>query len=198
MLIFFKYLFRLPEYYLKKKNSSLIILCIIWCHSLLVTSCPLFGWNRYIQEAFGTSCTIDWLSMLPSSQAYNILIIVTCYCVHICILIFCYFNIIRTFDISANEISALRQADIVDEQTLNLELILKYHKIMTHRKVTMVSTIFRKTQAVDTSRCSMILFVRRGNQNPYTVSKRNRQHNDQKKKYKRTNNDHLHIKLKIE
>jgi hypothetical protein len=76
--------------------------------------------------------------MLPSSQAYNILIIVTCYCVHICILIFCYFNIIRTFDISANEISALRQADIVDEQTLNLELILKYHKIMTHRKVTIL------------------------------------------------------------
>ena len=32
------------------------------------------------------------------------------------------------------------------------------------------------------------------------ISKKNRQHNDQKKKYKRTNNDlqHIHIKLKIE
>ena len=31
------------------------------------------------------------------------------------------------------------------------------------------------------------------------TSKKNRQHNDQKKKYKRTNNDlqHIHIKLKI-
>ena len=32
------------------------------------------------------------------------------------------------------------------------------------------------------------------------ISKKNRQHNDQKKKYKRTNNDRqsIHIKLKIE
>jgi hypothetical protein len=32
------------------------------------------------------------------------------------------------------------------------------------------------------------------------ISKRNRQHNDQKKKYKRTNNDlqNIHINLKIE
>jgi hypothetical protein len=32
------------------------------------------------------------------------------------------------------------------------------------------------------------------------ISKKNRQHNDQKKKYKRTNNDlpSIHIKLKIE
>ena len=46
-----------------------------------------------------------------------------------------------------------------------------------------------------------------GNQNPYTkwairirISKKNRQHNGQKKKYKRTNNDlqNTHIKLKIE
>jgi hypothetical protein len=59
----------------------------------------------------------------------------------------------------------------------------------------------------------------RGNQNPYIeekqtaqwpqdikgvirirISKKNRQHNGQKKKYKRTNNDlqNIHIKLKIE
>jgi hypothetical protein len=33
-----------------------------------------------------------------------------------------------------------------------------------------------------------------------TISKKNRQHNGQKKKYKRTNNDleNIHIKLKIE
>jgi hypothetical protein len=39
----------------------------------------------------------------------------------------------------------------------------------------------------------------RGNQNPY-ISKKNRQHNGQKKKYKKTNNDlqNIHIKLKIE
>jgi hypothetical protein len=32
------------------------------------------------------------------------------------------------------------------------------------------------------------------------ISKKNRQHNDQKKKYKRTNNDlqNIHIKLKVE
>ena len=37
----------------------------------------------------------------------------------------------------------------------------------------------------------------RGNQN--RISKKNRQHNGQKKKYKRTNNDlqNIHIKLKI-
>jgi hypothetical protein len=48
-----------------------------------------------------------------------------------------------------------------------------------------------------------------GNQNPYIekiwvirihISKKNRQRNEQKKKYKRTNNDlqNIHIKLKIE
>ena len=37
-----------------------------------------------------------------------------------------------------------------------------------------------------------------GNQNPF-ISKKNRQQNGQKKKYKRTNNDlqNIHIKLKI-
>jgi hypothetical protein len=36
--------------------------------------------------------------------------------------------------------------------------------------------------------------------NTFTVSKKYRQHNGQKKKYKRTNNDlqNIHIKLKIE
>ena len=39
--------------------------------------------------------------------------------------------------------------------------------------------------------------TKRGNQNPYIV--KNRQHSDQKKKYKRTNNDlqNIHVKLKI-
>ena len=40
--------------------------------------------------------------------------------------------------------------------------------------------------------------TKRGNEN--RISKKNRQHNGQKKKYKRTNNDlqNIHIKLKIE
>ena len=41
-----------------------------------------------------------------------------------------------------------------------------------------------------------ILTNRRGNQNPY-ISKKNRQHNGQKKKYKGTNNDLQNIRMKL-
>lgn len=128
-----------PEYYLKRKNASLYILGTVWGHTLLFTGLPLVGWSRYQQEAFGTSCTIAWDDNRPAELAYNIVIIIACYCVHVVIFIFCYYKIINEFSSAKRCLARLREEVITDRETLRLELMLKYHKVMTYRKVTVVS-----------------------------------------------------------
>ncbi|XP_076095442.1 rhodopsin, G0-coupled-like [Mytilus galloprovincialis] len=127
------------EYYLKRKNASLYILGTVWGHTLLFTGLPLVGWSRYQQEAFGTSCTIAWDDNRPAELAYNIVIIIACYCVHVVIFIFCYYKIINEFSSAKRCLARLREEVITDRETLRLELMLKYHKVMTYRKVTVAS-----------------------------------------------------------
>jgi predicted YcjX-like family ATPase len=96
-------------------------------------------------------------------------------------------------------------------------------KIPTHMHIPLLATSSMKS--VESYEVFLLPFIwrvwryQRGNQNPYIeeeqttqwpkdtkgvirirISKKNRQHNGQKKKYKRTNNDlqNIHIKLKIE
>ena len=56
--------------------------------------------------------------------------------------------------------------------------------------------LMRYVDNVDIFQCKNSLRYQRGNQNPYIEEE---QHNDQKKKYKRTNNDlqNIHINLKV-
>ena len=134
------HLYFFSDYYLKKKKFILYILACVWGHTVLITSLPLFGWSRYVPEAFGTSCTIDWVDNSPKGLAYNIVVLVTCYCVHVIILVYCYYHIIKGFSLAAAGIRRLRDEVIVDNQTLKLEMMLRYHKTMTYRKVTVVSS----------------------------------------------------------
>lgn len=123
-----------------KRNTSIrYILAIIWCHTLLFTIVPIFGWSRYTPESFGVSCSIAWFDNSAAVLANNIAIVIGCYCIHVIIFTFCYSNIIRTFSKTSTTVARLREEIITDAHTLKLESMLKYHKILTYRKVTLVS-----------------------------------------------------------
>lgn len=134
----FCFLVVFTEYYLKRNKFVALIFVAVWGHTIFFTSLPLFGWSRYTQEAFGTSCTIDWIDTSPPILAYNIIIVITCYCMHVVIFIFCYYYVIKEFTVASQCIVRMRDEVIVDAETQKLEVILKCHKTMTYRKVTMV------------------------------------------------------------
>lgn len=122
------------EYYLKLKCAKYVVLGIIWSHSVIVTSMPLFGWSTYKQEAFRTSCSIDWTAKTTSVVSYNIFLIISCYSGHLAIFVFCYTHIIKTF-----KVADLMQYGTGDDRTLKLEKVTWYHKITTSRNVTVTS-----------------------------------------------------------
>ncbi|VDI35126.1 Hypothetical predicted protein [Mytilus galloprovincialis] len=100
---------------------------------------PIFGWSRYTPESFGVSCSIAWFDNSAAVLANNIAIVIGCYCIHVIIFTFCYSNIIRTFSKTSTTVARLREEIITDAHTLKLESMLKYHKILTYRKVTLAS-----------------------------------------------------------
>ncbi|XP_071177770.1 rhodopsin, G0-coupled-like [Mytilus edulis] len=120
------------EYYLMKPRSKYVILVAIWSHSLLHTTAPLFGWSSYKQEAFGTSCSIDWTGHSASVITYNCIITLTCYGVHLFIFTYCYYFIIQ-------ELKAVASTPLND-QIVSVEKVRWYHRVSTSLAVTMVKT----------------------------------------------------------
>lgn len=63
-----------PLYMLDKKSSTLITaskLTLVWLWSLFWSASPLFGWGKYIPEAFGISCTFDYLTRTANNISFN-------------------------------------------------------------------------------------------------------------------------------
>lgn len=120
-----------PEFYLMKPNTKYMILVAIWSHSLLHTTAPLFGWSSYKQEAFGTSCSIDWTGHSASVITYNSIITLTCYGIHSFIFTYCYYFVIQ-------ELKAVASTPLND-QIVSVEKVRWYHRVSTSLAVTMVS-----------------------------------------------------------
>ncbi|VDI27243.1 visual pigment-like receptor peropsin [Mytilus galloprovincialis] len=119
------------EYYLKKPNFKYWILVVVWSHSVMNTVPPFFGWSSYKQEVFGTSCSIDWTGKSASVISYNIVVTLTCYCVHLVIFCYCYTYIIR-------ELTTLPSPPI-SEHIIPVERVRWYHRVSTSRAVTVTS-----------------------------------------------------------
>ncbi|XP_076466170.1 rhodopsin, G0-coupled-like [Babylonia areolata] len=110
------------------------VLLAIWAHSLLWTSLPLFGWNRYVPEPFLTSCTIDWVRPDGPGRAYVVLTVLTCYALHVGVVTFCYARILlrsRQLTFGARQNSSL----------VKLEEVLWHHKVETERSVTKMCAV---------------------------------------------------------
>ncbi|XP_046548053.1 rhodopsin, G0-coupled-like [Haliotis rubra] len=84
-----------PEhsYYLNFATRKVIV--CLWVYALMWTLPPLMGWSAYTFEPFGTSCSVDWSSTDKGSVAYTWCLIVYCYSVHIVLMAFCYYKIVK-------------------------------------------------------------------------------------------------------
>nr|AKS48306.1 Go coupled opsin 1 [Platynereis dumerilii] len=78
---------------LHRRTVAAAMVTSCWVYSLLWGVAALVGWNRYTNEAFGTSCSIDWTARGASDLSYTILMIFFCYISHIIVMTFCYYKI---------------------------------------------------------------------------------------------------------
>ncbi|KAL8619032.1 hypothetical protein ACOMHN_020730 [Nucella lapillus] len=74
------------------KSSKRAVL-LSWAHSSLWTVMPLLGWSRYVPEPFLTACSLDWTCPGTASLIYVLTTFLTCYLLHLTIIVFCYFSI---------------------------------------------------------------------------------------------------------
>lgn len=47
-----------------------------WIYGSMWILPPLFGWNRFILEGFGTSCTFDYMSKNPSDRSFILFLVI--------------------------------------------------------------------------------------------------------------------------
>ncbi|ESP03910.1 hypothetical protein LOTGIDRAFT_156508 [Lottia gigantea] len=93
----YRYITVCKPHYINKLDikCTLRIIVFLWCYSFLWTVPPLLGWNSYIFEPFGTSCSIDWMNSEPFAQAYTWCLVLFCYLIHLITMIVCYFHVVR-------------------------------------------------------------------------------------------------------
>ncbi|XP_077996030.1 opsin-5-like [Glandiceps talaboti] len=76
------------------KSNTVIAILIIWIYSLLWALPPLAGWNRYVPEPFGTSCTLNWKSTVPVDTSYTVCLFVFIFFIPLVTIVICYCCII--------------------------------------------------------------------------------------------------------
>nr|AKS48307.1 Go coupled opsin 2 [Platynereis dumerilii] len=82
------------KHHLNKRVTTWSIISS-WIYGFFWAILPFFGWSHYTYEKFGTSCTIDWVDQSLSAITYDVTVIVTCFLIHVAIMIFCYQKIIK-------------------------------------------------------------------------------------------------------
>ncbi|KAF5399401.1 RHO G-protein coupled receptor [Paragonimus heterotremus] len=95
-------------------SRVIFMLVIIWIWALLWSMPPLLGIGRYIAEGFHTSCTFDYISTDLENMLFNAGMYIFGFSVPVLIIIFCYYQIVKT--VRRNEIELMKMA-----QKLNAE-----------------------------------------------------------------------------
>ncbi|ESN99522.1 hypothetical protein HELRODRAFT_84106, partial [Helobdella robusta] len=86
-----------PFYMLNKKSSSVLTLLqigAVWSWALIWSVMPLFGWGRFIPEAFGVSCTFDYLTRTWSNICFNYVLITCGFFLPVVIIVTSYIGIV--------------------------------------------------------------------------------------------------------
>nr|DAB27255.1 TPA_inf: xenopsinA [Stylochus ellipticus] len=78
------------------KRVAFLSLMVCAAHALLWTVPPLFGWNRYVLEGGGLSCSVDFESRETSDRVYQISIFISSYFLPIALILFCYYHVYMT------------------------------------------------------------------------------------------------------
>lgn len=78
------------------KQVALLSLMACGAHALTWTVPPLVGWNRYVLEGAGLSCSVDFESRETSDRVYQIAIFTSCFFLPCTIILFCYYHVYMT------------------------------------------------------------------------------------------------------
>ena len=95
------------------KRQATVMIIISWINSLCWAIPPLFGWNRYVLEGFGTTCTFDYLSRSNADKIFVMMMFVCGFCIPLLLIIGCYsyiYSVVhnneRTFRIMSRNMQA--------------------------------------------------------------------------------------------
>ena len=81
------YYFLLPKFSVKINHAefSIHVRVFVQCNVIL-------GWSKYTYEPFGTSCSMNWQGTEIKDITYTIATCITCYAIHVTIIVFCYYK----------------------------------------------------------------------------------------------------------
>ncbi|CAF1086551.1 unnamed protein product [Rotaria sp. Silwood1] len=71
-------------------HSTLICLACAWIYGSIWIMPPLFGWNRFILEGFGTSCTFDYVSKNLRDRSFILILTTGGFFIPFSIILFAY------------------------------------------------------------------------------------------------------------
>ena len=92
------------------RSFTLKSLLAIHSQTLVWVVSPLLGWGHFGVEPFGMFCALDWHR---PSLSYVSCIFVFCFWIPVCIMIFCYGNIVaRVYKAKRSTVTPLSQLDI--------------------------------------------------------------------------------------
>ncbi|XP_053568247.1 opsin-3 [Bombina bombina] len=67
----------------------------IWLYSFAWAAAPILGWNRYLLEIHGISCSMDWTSNDPNDTFFILFYFLACIVVPVGFMFFCYGRILH-------------------------------------------------------------------------------------------------------
>lgn len=115
----------------QERSRFYIIVC--WILSVLWSLPPLIGWNSYVKEGIGMSCSIDSSSENWVDRSYVLVLFFCAFCLPLSIIVTAYAGILRTIRTAKLNMRAL-------QQTTN-PLNVNHKLILAERRVTRVGFI---------------------------------------------------------
>ncbi|KAG5672470.1 hypothetical protein PVAND_002597 [Polypedilum vanderplanki] len=107
--------------HLTNRGAKLSV-CFIWTYSFLLTSPPLFGWGKYINEAANISCSVNWETQTLNATSYIVFLFIFGLVVPVAIILYSYFKIIMTM--KGNALRAGRVNKIETKVTLMIAIMI--------------------------------------------------------------------------
>uniref|UniRef100_A0A1B0CMJ6 G-protein coupled receptors family 1 profile domain-containing protein n=2 Tax=Lutzomyia longipalpis TaxID=7200 RepID=A0A1B0CMJ6_LUTLO len=78
------------------RRHAIASVAFIWSYSFMLTSPPLFGWGKYVNEAANISCSVNWESQTQNATSYIIYLFVMGLVVPVTVISYSYTKIIHT------------------------------------------------------------------------------------------------------
>ena len=81
-----------PAQHITMKQVTLLLM-FIWCYAFCWSVGPVVGWNRYIPEGLGTTCSFDYLTRNANYTSLIFAMIIGGFLIPLAVVIMCYISI---------------------------------------------------------------------------------------------------------